>query len=596
MAIHQRKIISHHVHEEVDKNFQIGLAADPAVHGKDYEMRHALEILEEARRPVELTESRQGKLAQLSSSLKIIRPQLVSLDEHQRNLVKAGQLVASAIDLHALYRAVEQACPMVLPCTKCALLMVDPLDDERLVSETLNRTLPIAPEISVVGHCAATKETLNMAVADMSTWPTCDGREDDGLNPNQFHQSFSRDPTKSVVCVPILSGDNVVWGVLYAENEAKKQHFKRSGPRKSSFGPTQGTKKGIDNRARAPPYSQENEDAMVVLSRYIASSLTHIMNGDVQSAFAKHAARFRDMRKKHKVLKKFEQAVQRRRQKKFNDMRDTLASREKEIADMKADVQRMQAGFVEMQNGLAMAKASEEKALAESVAMSNKNKMLEAELKATHAGKEKALGQVALLSRRNTELTSRLKVKTKADTDKLEQLEARLEHYNLLLKTAEHDAKHEKAERIIKTLMLQGEATAFRGWYNGVQLQIHQKQQSKRIMARALNHVMAYNFDKFVKIWTDGKVAKAQKKKALAYFKNRELVLAMNMWRGYVARRTFIRNFINKLCKQYALKEIAKGFNSWKSYYVWSMLDDERKLAAEAMAKLKQRSQFCQLL
>ena len=52
MAIHQRKIISHHVHEEVDKNFQVGLAADPAVHGKDYEMRHALEILEEARRPV----------------------------------------------------------------------------------------------------------------------------------------------------------------------------------------------------------------------------------------------------------------------------------------------------------------------------------------------------------------------------------------------------------------------------------------------------------------------------------------------------------------------------------------------------------------
>ena len=37
-----------------------------------YKMKNALHILDEARRPVELSESRQGKLGLLSNSLKMI--------------------------------------------------------------------------------------------------------------------------------------------------------------------------------------------------------------------------------------------------------------------------------------------------------------------------------------------------------------------------------------------------------------------------------------------------------------------------------------------------------------------------------------------
>ena len=586
---------SHAVHE-MDKHFTVGLAADPAIHSGGYEMKTAMDILEEARRPVELSESRQGKLARLSDSLKRRRPQLVTLDEHQRNLLKGGSLVAKALTLRDLYRAVEEACPIVMPTTKSALLIVDPLDDERLVSETLSRVFQITAEKSVVGHVAATGESLNMAIADMSEWPTKDPRDDDGLDPNQFHQSYSRDPTKSVVCVPVraYNAEQSILGVLYAENEAKKQHFKRSGARKASHG---SKKKGIDNRARAPPYTRENEDALVVLSKYVSASLAHIMNGDVQNSFAKHAARFRDIRKKHKCLKKFEQAVQRRRQKKYDSMRDQLAQREKEIKDLQAEVETMRTGFQDMQLALQASKESEEKAIKEKTETSNKNKLLEAELKMTSANLEKYKGQAALLTTRSKELAQRLKDKTRHDTEELEKLEERLEHYNLLLRKAETDAKHEKAERIIKTLILQSESRAFRGWHDGAKVQTHQRNQAKRLMARAMNRTMAYNFDKFVKIWKDGKQARAQKKRALAYFKNRELTMVWGSWQAYVRRRLFVRHFLNKMVRQWENKEIAKGINGWKAFYAWHLMEEKRRLEEEENARnRKSRSKFCTVL
>ena len=85
------------------------------------------------------------------------------------------------------------------------------------------------------------------------------------------------------------------------------------------------------------------------------------------------------------------------------------------------------------------------------------------------------------------------------------KLEERLDHYQLLLRTAEKEAKHEKAEKIIKTLMFQSQSRAFRAWGNYTKQSKGQKSQAKRLLARALNHVMAYNFDKFVKIWQDNK-------------------------------------------------------------------------------------------
>ena len=53
------------------------------------------------------------------------------------------------------------------------------------------------------------------------------------MDPNQFHQSFSKS-TKSVLCVPVLSDNKSVLGGLYVENENKRAHFKRSGQRRQS--------------------------------------------------------------------------------------------------------------------------------------------------------------------------------------------------------------------------------------------------------------------------------------------------------------------------------------------------------------------------
>ena len=241
-----RQVITNHVHEHIDKEFEPGLAANVQMYADTYEMKNALHILDEARRPVELSQNRQGRLGSLSGSLKMIRPQMVTLSEQQRNVVKAGVKIAEATDLHKLYRACEEACKIAVKCTHSAFLIVDPLDSGRLVSESISKVMKIAPETSVVGHAAATKETLNMAVADMSDWPTRDPRDDNGMDPNQFHQSFSRDPTKSVLCVPVLDETKTVLGVLYVENEAKKQHFKRSGARRQSSRGSTRNKKGIE--------------------------------------------------------------------------------------------------------------------------------------------------------------------------------------------------------------------------------------------------------------------------------------------------------------------------------------------------------------
>jgi hypothetical protein len=82
-----RQVISNYVHEQ-DKFFEPGLAANVNMYKDTYEMQNALHILDEARRPVELSKSRQGRLGALSNSLKMIRPQLVTLSEQQRNVVK----------------------------------------------------------------------------------------------------------------------------------------------------------------------------------------------------------------------------------------------------------------------------------------------------------------------------------------------------------------------------------------------------------------------------------------------------------------------------------------------------------------------------
>ena len=168
-----RQLPSNYAHEQ-DRFFKPGLACNVQAYADTYEMKNALHILDEARRPVELSESRQGKLGLLSNSLKMIRPQMITLTEHQRNFIEAGSIIAEATDLHKLYRACERACRIAVTCTNSAFLMVDPLDSGRLVSEAISKVIKIAPESSVVGHAAATKETVNMAVADMSDWPTRD--------------------------------------------------------------------------------------------------------------------------------------------------------------------------------------------------------------------------------------------------------------------------------------------------------------------------------------------------------------------------------------------------------------------------------------
>ena len=85
-----RQVITNHVHEHIDKEFEPGLAANVQMYADTYEMKNALHILDEARRPVELSQNRQGRLGSLSGSLKMIRPQMVTLSEQQRNVVKAG--------------------------------------------------------------------------------------------------------------------------------------------------------------------------------------------------------------------------------------------------------------------------------------------------------------------------------------------------------------------------------------------------------------------------------------------------------------------------------------------------------------------------
>ena len=69
----------------------------------------------------------------------------------------------------------------------------------------------------------------------------------------------------------------------------------------------------------------------------------------------------------------------------------------------------MRTGFQDMQLALQASKESEEKAIKEKTETSNKNKLLEAELKMTSANLEKYKGQAALLTTRSKELAQRLK-------------------------------------------------------------------------------------------------------------------------------------------------------------------------------------------
>lgn len=166
-------------------------------------IQQANEILKAAMRPVEIPQNRQHNWTGLSHERHQLRTSTPSpFNDQTRALLNAAALVASATNTHLLYKAVSKHGAAMFDnrpnrvenddrSTQVHLYLVDPLDDNQLISETSPLVFQIGQ--GIIGHVAKTKTVLNMAIGDLPDHPTNHlnpRKPDDAFNPDEFWMSY----------------------------------------------------------------------------------------------------------------------------------------------------------------------------------------------------------------------------------------------------------------------------------------------------------------------------------------------------------------------------------------------------------------------
>ena len=312
-------------------------------------IQRANKILEAAMRPVEIPRNRQHDWHGISIERENVRQSKPSpFNDLTCSLLNAAVFVASATNTHLLYKAVAKHGAEMLDNrpnkangddrkTICHLYLVDPLDDSQLISETNPTSYKIGQ--GIVGHVAKIKSVLNMAIGDLPDHPTNHlnpRRSDDAFNPDEFWMSYSGDPTKDILCVPIfheMTRDLV--GVLHAQRPSIRAHFRRAKSRQGGRrGRSRSPQKKINeenideekrlqmkkeltakNRARKAPYQLISEEAFIQLGRLVAAAVLQA-NADDGENFARQARKFRNQKNMKRVLKILERGT--REKKKIN--------------------------------------------------------------------------------------------------------------------------------------------------------------------------------------------------------------------------------------------------------------------------------------
>eukprot|EP00949_MAST-11_sp_MAST-11-sp1_P001743 g1743.t1 len=588
----------------------------------DPQIERAYQILAEAEVPVEIPQARQGALARLSSANKALRALAGdAFHPYIRQLVDSCNRCSYATDTHKLYPAAKTAIESLLQKHPAypdddrkvtgTLLLVDVLDDRRLVSESISRQIPFGTRGGIAGHVAASKEIINMSIAELKDHPTNhlnENRADDALSPDEFWQSFAGDPTKEVICVPIVDEENGnLLGVLHAERDSPSvsrfrkatkaaSKGRRRAPRRAS---SSSSSQSVDPRAKKAPFIHVEESAVVVLSRFVAAAIKQALT-DAGDAAAEQMLRFRTMKTKRRCLKAFERNVRSRKRAFLHSKIELVKTLSEKLRETEAALSEESNVRRNLQNEKALLSAD---LTAIQEALRNAECSIElhvAQQKAQDTDAKRLQSQLKLLQGRVEELIHRGKEQQSDARSREKRLEEKIKSLERGLQSALSNSSHEKAARIIQRLQMQALGRALRGWHDKTKELKRQREGAQRILLRMKNRNLAKSFAVFVFIYEEAKRQKQLLRRAAQRMRQRHLTSAFNGFIDYRDCRRFLRTFLWKMVHRFEKKEIAAGFTTWRIWLNQSLLAEEeariRALEQDAAAAAARRRGRCAIL
>ena len=602
-------------------------------------IQNANKILEAAMRPVEIPINRQHDWSGITKERTILRDRHDSpFSARVQSILDAAAQVAKATDTHKLYKAVSQHGATMLDhrperqeqddrSTIVTLFLIDPLDDDRLISETTTTMFKIGE--GIIGHVAATKQVLNMAIGDLPDHPTNHlnpRKPDDAFNPAEFWMSFEGDPTKDVLCCPIIeepTGDDapvVVLGVLHAERPSIRAHFRRQKSREGTGRRRSPKKKGgnrgvessktskskkkeedntaaaaarksatAKNRARKPPFAVDLEEALVQLARLVAAAVIQ-SNADAGDNFAKQARKFRNQKNMRRVLKVLERGTREAKANKFNTIKDQLFRAEEMNEKLERAVEEEQKNLIAMNKLLDVVKEEKVDIDNEKRKISREFDLLSAKNKMEEIENSKKTAKILSLERSNEMYKEQLKnYHHPKDLTEIERLTKLTYQMTSEFSNQEHQMKMERAKRLMARFVMREISSAFQGWKTTVKEIKRQKKEMKRIVSRIMNRCLAWTLDGWIEYVEEEKRLRGLLNRAARAMKNRQVSGAFNSWIEFVDLRNFMKEFVRKMIGRYEKKEIAKGLGKWIQVF-----NDERRAEFE-MDNNRSRSKFCAL-
>jgi hypothetical protein len=572
-----------------------GNKSNPAI------IKHANKILAAARKPVEVPRCRQHDWENVSLERNKIRCRKPSpFSKRVQSILDAAALVASSTDTHILYKAVAEHGAAMLDnreridsdnrTTEVNLFLIDPLDDEQLISETSSKIFKIGE--GIIGYVASTKRVLNMAIGDLPDHPTNHlnvRKADDAFNPDEFWMSFEGDPTRDVLCVPIFQTPTKVLGVLHAQRPSIRAHFRREksregGRRGRRRSPTKrgggGAKRvepvsnGLSAKKRAanPPYQLELEEAAVQLARLVAAAVLQC-NADSGESYVRQAQRFRAQKMKKHVMKVLERGTRDAKHRRLNVITDDLFRAKEKIQTLERAVEEEQHNLVAMNKLMDGVKEEKGEVEREKNHMQREFDLLTAKWKLCLTESNQNKAKVTMMERHNEMYKEQLEnYRAPKDVAEIERLNKYVATLQRDLLGAESAKKMESAKRMIARFVLRNVARAFNAWSATVKEIRRQKDQCRRIIARIMNRLIGATFDAWIQYTEEEKRLRGLLDRAARSMKNRQVAGGFRSWLEYVDLRLWLKDFCTKMIARHEQKEIAKGMNKWIQVF-----NDERR-------------------
>ena len=625
------------------------------------ELRLANKLLKEAMAPVEVPQARQGDLPEVSEARAVVRKRVGSSFSSLANAVfEASNKVAACVDLHELFRDVRIYGEKLMDSfprlegdnrkTKVTLFMLDPFDDLMLRTEPEDLSVEVGR--GIVGHVAKSGRVLNLAIAEMAGHPTNhlndavgSKRPDNSVDPDEFWMSYTDDPTKDVLAVPVfeiqdeggakaesdkescevqtqnsptglfhlasaagkteslcISESGRIVGVLLAERPSIRAHFrrqrsrqgKRRGGRRSRGSSREQSerpniKPSPKERAQNAPYSPGLEEALCQLARIVSAAIKQA-NNDAGNSFADQARRFREKKNMTRVFKTFERiarAAQNRRivaaKEESENLRARidLLSKALEAADTRAAENRKR--LAEMDEARQEAELQRKRYEKESDMLKAKNRGIQSELSRCKA---------AMLQgeRRLQHLQDAFKDRHHPnDVREIESLQKQVCSLKKDLLDTMNEAQQLNVKRVLTRIAMRHQSMAFHAWHAHADAMRLQKQRMRRLMARMLNRLLGTTFDAWCIYVEEEQRMRALLRRAAVKMKNRALASSWNSFLEYVELRIWLRRFCQKMIARFEKKELASGFGKWKSEYLRELQFEQQDSEYSA----RRRSRFC---